>query len=48
VISFEITKKIVSNYEYEYELNESKRKIKILNKEYAAQFEKEFVNLMKN
>jgi hypothetical protein len=47
-ISFVITKKIVTNYEYEYELNESKRKIKILNKEYAAQFEKEFVNLMKN
>lgn len=48
VISFETTKKVVSNYEYEYELNESKRKIKILNKEYAAQLEKEFVNLMKN
>lgn len=42
------TKKIVTNYEHEYEMNENKRKIKILNKEYASQFEKEFVNLMKN
>ena len=47
-ISVYTTKKEVSNYEYEYELNESKRKIKILNKNYASQLEKEFVNLMKN
>lgn len=42
------SKKIITNYDYELELNDSKRKIKILNKEYASQLEKEFVNLMKS
>lgn len=48
VVIIDITKRAVTNYEYELELNESKRSIKILNKEYAAQLEKEFVELMKS
>ena len=46
-VSITVTKKIVSVYEYEYNLNESKRNIKILNKSYAAQLEQELENLMK-
>jgi hypothetical protein len=41
------TKKVVYYYDYEMKLNESKRNIKILNKIYADQFEKEFKNLMR-
>lgn len=37
----------VSNYLYEIELNESKRSIKLLNKSFIDQFEKEFTELMK-
>lgn len=36
----------VSNYDYEEQLNESKRKIKIIDKIYVSQIEKEFSNLM--
>ena len=36
----------VSNYEYELDLNESKRTIKLLNKLYADQLESEFTKLM--
>lgn len=39
--------RIVTNYEYELELNESKRSIKLLNKSFIDQFEKEFTELMK-
>lgn len=39
--------RIVSNYTYELELNESKRSIKLLNKAYIDQFEKDFMELMK-
>lgn len=36
----------VSNYQYELELNENKRTIKLLNKLYADQLESEFTKLM--
>lgn len=42
-----IQPKAVTYYEYEYDLNESKRSIKLLNKIYADQLESEFVKLMK-
>jgi hypothetical protein len=41
-----ITKRVVTNYDYESELNDSKRNIKILNVDYVYQIEKEFKNLM--
>jgi len=41
-----ITKRMVSNYDYESELNDSKRIIKILNVDFVYQIEKEFKNLM--
>lgn len=45
-VTIAITKKAVSYYEYELELNESKRNIKILNKLYADKLEREFEKLM--
>lgn len=36
----------VSNYDYEFEQNENKRNIKLLNKVYADQLESEFTKLM--
>jgi len=42
-----IQKKVVTNYDYEVTLNDSKRNIKILNRDYALQFEREFISLMK-
>jgi len=39
-------KAVVTNYEYEINLNESKRNIKILNEKYAAQMEIELRELM--
>jgi hypothetical protein len=47
-VVIQTSRKAITNYEYELEENESKRKIKILNKEYAGQLEREFVSLMKN
>jgi len=47
VVDVTIQPKVVSCYEYEYDLNESKRNIKLLNKIYADQLESEFVKLMK-
>jgi hypothetical protein len=41
-----VDKRIVTYYEYENELNESKRSIKLLNKNYVPQFESEFKKLM--
>lgn len=41
-----VTKRIVSNFDYEIELNESKRKIKLLRKEMTNRFEREFTVLM--
>lgn len=47
IVICKVEKRIVSVYEYEYNLNESKRNIKILNKSYAAQLENELEELMK-
>jgi len=41
------TKRLVNVYNYELELNESKRNINILNASYVEQFEQEFIKLMK-
>ncbi len=46
IVIVEEQKNIVSNFEYELQLNESKRNIKLLNKTYAEQIESEFVRLM--
>jgi hypothetical protein len=43
-----IVKRPVNIYEMEYELNESKRSIKILNTSYVNQIESEFIKLFKN
>jgi len=40
------TKRIITIYDYEYELNESKRKINILNSVYVDQMESQFKSLM--
>jgi hypothetical protein len=42
-----ITKTIVTLYDYEEELNESRRQIKLLNKNYAGDIEKQLEVLMK-
>ena len=41
-----ITKNAQTIYDYEYELNEAKRNIKILNENYAGQMEQTFVDVM--
>jgi hypothetical protein len=41
-----ITKNVQTVYDYEYELNEAKRNIKILNENYAGQMEQTFVDVM--
>lgn len=46
-IRVNIVKGVVTNYEYENSLNESKRNIKILNKAYADKLESQFLELMK-
>jgi hypothetical protein len=45
-VNITITKNIVDNYTYELNLNESKRRIKLLNKSYATKLENEFNKLM--
>jgi hypothetical protein len=45
-VTVKTTKKIVNNYEYEVELNESKRNIKLLNTNYVQEIESELFNLM--
>jgi hypothetical protein len=45
-VNIKISKNIVDNYTYELNLNESKRKIKLLNKSYASRLETEFNKLM--
>ena len=47
--SVDVTKEFrpVTNYTYELELNETKRSIKLLNKSFIDQFEKDFMDLMK-
>ena len=47
IIQVNVVKKVVTNYEYETTLNESKRNIKILNKIYADTLEAQFLELMK-
>jgi hypothetical protein len=42
-----ITKKIVTIYDYEEELNESKRQIKLLNKDFAGEIENQLFQLMR-
>jgi len=44
-IHFKITKEVVSLYEYEQRLNESKRTINLLNSAYVDEFEKQFKQL---
>jgi len=46
-VSYSVTKTAVTIFEYENELNENKRDIKLLRKEYVPQFEEEFRNLTK-
>jgi len=45
-VNITVTKNVVDNYTYEYDLNESKRNIKLLNKTYADRLETEFNKLM--
>ena len=42
------TRNVVSVYDYELQLNEDKRKIKLLNSQYVTQFEAELEGLMSN
>ena len=42
-----VTKNLVTLYQYEYDLNESKRNIKLLKKEFANQIEQNLIDLMK-
>lgn len=46
-VTVKVTKKALSIFDYENELNESKRNIKILNAAYVPQLESEFKNLMR-
>jgi hypothetical protein len=41
-----ISKNIVTLYDYEYDLNESKREIKLLNTDYVSQMEQAFIQVM--
>jgi hypothetical protein len=45
-VLYELTKNEVTYYEYENRINEAKRIIKLLNKNYASQLEQEFETLM--
>ncbi len=45
-VIYQVEKKSLSNYEYEVELNDTKRSIKLLNRDYASQLEQEFRALM--
>jgi hypothetical protein len=45
-VNFSITYSTLSYFQYEYNANEAKRTIKLLNKDYLNQIQKEFVNLM--
>ena len=47
-ITVETSKQSISVYDYEEQLNESKRSIKLLKKEYASQIEDELTSLMSN
>ena len=45
-VIYQVEKKSLSNYQYEVELNDTKRSIKLLNRDYASQLEQEFQALM--
>jgi hypothetical protein len=45
-VNITTTKRVVDNYTYELNLNESKRRIKLINKSYATRLETEFNKLM--
>lgn len=45
-VLYELTKNELTNYDYEVRVNETKRNIKLLNKNYASQLEQEFETLM--
>lgn len=47
-LTIDIANKAVSNYTYEFNENEKKRKIKILDEKFVQQVEDEFRNLMSN
>lgn len=47
-VTIETSRNAVTNYDYEDALNESKRRIKIIDKQYIGQIEKEFENLIVN
>jgi hypothetical protein len=47
-ISITVSKSVISIYDYELDLNEQKRSIKILNATYTNQIEEEFKKLMAN
>jgi hypothetical protein len=47
IMSVTTTKRSVDNYNYEFELNESKRNIRLLNRDYVTDFENQFKSLMK-
>ena len=46
-VSVSSVKNAISNYEYEQRLNESKRSIKVLNRNYVSEFEQQLKKLMK-
>jgi hypothetical protein len=45
-VTVSVTKQIIDNYAYEFNLNESRRNIKLINKVYAEQIEREAQRLM--
>lgn len=45
-VTVSVTKQIINNYTYEFNLNESRRNIKLINKNYVEQIEKEAQRLM--
>jgi hypothetical protein len=47
IVTVDVSKRIVDNYTYEVETNESKRNIKLLNKVYASQMEDQLNTLMR-
>jgi hypothetical protein len=48
IVTITISKAAVSYYDYELNLNESKRTIKLLNSIYVDELEKQFTELMTN
>ena len=46
-VTYSESKKIVSLYDYEISLNESKRNINIINSNYISQMESQYSNLVK-